>query len=130
MDTNIFDPNYVQQQQIASLQRLASEQNNFRVQRYKQQCADWIAANIINRDRNLPFTDLPPIPRKVVISDEGNWEESTFPDLLPPTLPTPVVVPSGSIKSPTPAPDRLDQVLAILKYFNQRFDTLETLVKR
>jgi hypothetical protein len=124
MDLDIFDPQYVQKQQVANLQRMAAEQNNLRVQRYKQASADWIAANLRNRDIGLPISELPTIPKKIVVSDEGEWTEVPFDDLQAPVLPAPVVVPSGSIRASLPAPDRLDQVLAALQYMNSKLDKL------
>jgi hypothetical protein len=124
METDIFDPRYVQKQQVLSLQRMAAEQNNLRVQRYQQASADWITANMRNRDMGLPIGELPTIPKKIAVSDQGDWTEAAFDDLQAPVLPTPVVVPSGSLRAAVPAVDRLDQVLAALQYMNSKLDTL------
>jgi hypothetical protein len=124
MDINIFDPQYVQKQQVANLQRMAAEQNSMRVQRYKQASSDWVANNIHNRELGLPVTDLPIIPRKIVVTDDGEWKEVAFNDLQPPVLPAPVMAQSSPLRAAIPAVDRLDQVLAALQYMNSKLDTL------
>jgi hypothetical protein len=124
MAIDIFDPQYVQKQQVLSLQRMAADQNTMRVQNYKQVAADWVAANIVNRDRGVPISALPTIPKKIVVDDAGNWFEVNFEDLSAPVLPPQVVAQSSPLRSATPAVDRLDQVLAALQYMNSKLDKL------
>jgi hypothetical protein len=126
METNIFDPEYVQKQQVASLQRMAAEQNALRVQLYRQASADWVTTNTHNRDLGLPITPLPVMPKKIVVSDAGDWSEVAFDDLYAPVLPAPVVAPSSGSLRPAGMvpPDRLDQVLAALERLNQKLDAV------
>lgn len=115
MDINIFDPDYVKNQQTASLQRMAAEQNALRVQQYKQASADWITTNIRNRDIGLPITALPTIPRKIVVTDAGEWTEAPFSELQPPALPLPVAAAGTPWKVGTTDESQHAQVLACLK---------------
>jgi len=126
VDISIFDPDYVQKQQVASLQRMAAEQNALRVQRYQQASTDWITANLRNRDLGLPLSPLPVVPKKIVVSDSGDWSEVPFDGLDAPVLPAPVLASgSGSIRATTNVPpDRLDQVIAILSVLNDKLDRL------
>jgi len=126
IDTNIFDPAYVQKQQVASLQRMAAEQNALRLQLYQQASADWITANLRNRELSLPISPVPPIPKKIVVSDSGDWTEIPFDGLQTPVLPAPVPVAPNTGLRPTSAvpPDRLDQVIAILGIFNDKLDRI------
>jgi hypothetical protein len=126
VDLNIFDPQYVQKQQVASLQRMAAEQNALRVQLYQQASADWITTNLRNRDINQPISPAPSAPKKIVVGDAGDWQEMPFDNLQPPILPAPVApLPSGSLR---PAglvpPDRTDQIIAILQVLNAKLDAL------
>ena len=130
MDLNIFDPQYVQKQQVASLQRMAAEQNALRVQLYQQASADWVTTNLRNRDLGLALSALPAAPKKILVGDDGEWREAAFDDLQPPTLPAPVtpLPASNSLRATVNVPpDRTDQILAILAVLN---DKLDTLVKR
>jgi hypothetical protein len=125
-DTNIFDPDYVKKQQLASLQRMAAEQNSLRVQLYTQASADWIAANVINRDKGLPIAALPTVPKKITVSDAGEWTEAPFADLVAPVLPPVQKLPGDghSIAASNPPADRTDQVLACLRVLNAKLDAL------
>lgn len=127
MDLGIFDPQYVQKQQVASLQRMAAEQNALRVQLYQQASADWITANLRNRDLGLPLQPVPTAPKKITVDEQGNWTEGPFDSLQPPVLPAPVTpLPSGSLR-PSPSalpPDRLDQIIAILAVLNSKLEAL------
>lgn len=111
-EINIFDPQYVQKQQAASLQRMAAEQNAARVQGYRSACDAWVATNTRNRDLGLPITPVPVIPRKIVVTDEGEWKEEAFTDLVTPVLPPPVVAQSSPLRAATLAKYRIDQLLA------------------
>lgn len=126
MGTNIFDPDYVQKQQVLSLQRMAAEQNALRIQLYTQASGDWVLANTLNRDKGLPIAKLPAMPKKIVVGDDGQWTETAFLELVPPVLP-PEVPPAttGSIRATgNVPPDRLDQVLSILRLFNDKLDAI------
>jgi hypothetical protein len=126
MDSNIFDPQYVQKQQVASLQQMAAQQNALRVQLYQQASTDWVTTNLRNRDLNLPVTPPPTMPKKIVVSDAGDWLEVPFDNLQVPVLPAPTVgLPSGSLRpSGSVPPDRTDQILAALQLLNGKLDTL------
>jgi hypothetical protein len=111
--SDIFSPDYVQKQQVASLQRMAAEQNAARVQGYKLACDNWLQANSRNRDLGLPITPVPVIPKKITVGEDGEWFEAPFTDLAAPALPTPVIPPSsGSLRAAVPPVDRTDQLLA------------------
>jgi hypothetical protein len=131
MDLNVFDPKYVQSLQVASLQRMASEQNALRVQRFQQASADWITGNIRNRDMGLAPTEKPAIPKKIVVDPEtGDWSDGAFDNLLQPELPAPVVVKSGSIANPAAAqPDRLDQALYCIGIAVDKLDQILGVLK-
>jgi hypothetical protein len=126
LDTNIFDPDYVQKQQVASLQAMAAQQNAVRVQAYTGQCANWVTVNLRNRDLGVPLAAVPVVPKKIVVSDAGEWTELPFADLQPPVLPAPVAVaPATGLRPAGPVPpDRLDQVIAILGVLNDKLDRL------
>jgi hypothetical protein len=125
MSPNPFDPNYVQRQQTVSLQAMAEQQNDIRLQAYQGQCSTWTAVNLLNRDRGLPIAPVPAMPRKIVVSDAGEWTEEMFPGLQPPVLPAPVIPPGdGHSLRASAGPDRLDQILAVLGVLNAKLDAL------
>ena len=126
MDLSIFDPQYVRKQQTASLQRMGAEQNALRVQLYQQACTDWVATNLRNRDLGLPLSPAPAPPKKIVVSEAGDWLEAAFDDLQVPVLPAPVtLLPSGSLRAAVNVPpDRTDQILSILQVLNSKIEAL------
>jgi hypothetical protein len=126
VELNIFDPQYVQKQQVASLQRMAAEQNALRVQLYQQACTDWVATNLRNRDLSLPLSPAPAAPKKILVSEAGDWLEAAFDNLQAPALPAAATpLPSGSLRATVNVPaDRTDQVLAMLQAINSKIEAL------
>lgn len=115
MELNIFDPQYVQKQQIASLQQMAANQNALRVQAFQTACA-----NYLSTQGKAP---VPVIPKKITVDEAGNWTEATFPDLVVPALPDPSPS-TGSLRPSVPVVDRTDQIIAILGVMNAKLDAL------
>jgi hypothetical protein len=126
MEVNIFDPNYVQKQQVASLQNMAAQQNALRAQLYQQASADWVTTNVRNRDLGLAIAPLPTPPKKIVVTDDGQWTETPFDTLQPPVLPPLAAqLPSGSLRPSGPIPpDRTDQLIGMLQVVNAKLDAL------
>jgi len=103
----------------------AETQNAIRLSGYTQACADWIAANVSNRDLGLTLTDLPIKPKKQVVDAVGNVTEVTWEGLTTPVLPEQGLASSSSIKATTNVPmDRLDQVIACLSVLNEKLDKI------
>jgi hypothetical protein len=68
-DINIFDPDYVQKQQLANLRRQADAQNAQREQQYKQASADWRTTNARNQELGLGITPLPTKPLRIEVTN-------------------------------------------------------------
>ena len=117
MDTNVFDPDWVNQQRIASLRKQADDQNSLHLQQYNGAAADWVTNNLRNRDLGLPITAVPTPPAKIVVDDSGNDSRIDWPGLQPPILPPPVLnTGTGGIRATAGLPpDRIDQILAMLR---------------
>lgn len=130
MDISVFDPDYVQKQQVASLRRQADTQNGLRLGLYQQASADWITSNMRNRDLGLAITPQPTPPKLIVVSDAGVWSEVEWSQLKAPELPAPVITQSTGLR-PDPSkvpPDRIDQVIQGLGFIFAEVKSLESSV--
>jgi hypothetical protein len=124
VEINIFDPDYVQKMQVASLQTQADAQNALHLQLYQQACSDWINTNSINRDRSLAITPAPAKPQKQVVSDTGVTTLVDWTELQTPVLPALVLAPSTALKATVTTPDRIDQIIAALGVLNGKLDKI------
>ena len=126
MDLSIFDLDYVQKQQVASLQRTAAEQNAIRVQLFRQASSDWVTTNVRNRELGLPLTPATVPPKKIVVTDAGEWTEAPNTELQSPVLPAdPGPAKSSPLRATVNLPaDRTDQIIQILQKLNGKLDSL------
>lgn len=111
-----FDPDYVKKNTILSLQKQADDENALRLQAFNNACIVYF--------REGAKAPVPVIPNKVYIDlNTGQRSESTWPGLVVPTLPPPVLS-TGSPVPTTTVPDRTDQIIAMLKIMNDKLDRL------
>lgn len=117
MDLGIFDPQYVQKQQVASQQQMAAQQNALRVAAFNQACSDYI--------QSYGKAPVPTVPKKIVVDPvTGSWSEASFSELSVPSLPTPAATTGTLLPFGQPV-DRIDQIIAILKVMNDKIDGLK-----
>lgn len=124
--TNVFDTNYYAQLQIWDAQDRAAKDNAKVRLDWPLISDNWVRKALGNKAAGLPKPDLPVLPLMVVVADDGVVSRVPFPDLFLPELPPVSTFPGtggfafGGVVGGPVAPDRTDQILAMLRAIAQK----------
>jgi hypothetical protein len=99
---------------------------------YKQGLANWILANVQNRDLGLPLSAPPTPPQRVVIYATGAGTQSQYSAPVDPSLPNAVLPPAGagapSVPFATGAPSQDAAVMGALGQILQELADIKAAV--
>ncbi len=119
--TNVFDPDYYRLLTIWDGQQRAAADNALVRLNWPGIVKNWIAKAQQDLAAGKTADPPPAMPLMVVVADDGTNSRVPFLDLMPAVLPVVAVTPStggfifGGAPGSAVAPDRTDQILAMLR---------------
>ena len=129
LNINPFDPNYQNLLKAQKNQAIADKWNADQTTQYMARATATKAQNVELKAAGAALLQMDPPQHKQVLDTQGNIVQST--DLVctpvsvvpdPPTETNPI---SGFPMSQTPAPDQLDQVIAMLQYMEGQIAAIQ-----
>lgn len=125
---DFFSTDYIKLLNIFQRQQYAVKFNSDNRASFLLASQNWIDSNIVNRSNNLPISIKPVMPLELVVEDDGKEYTRVFSDLKDPVLPEQNEKPSAAsgfgIPSTNLPPDRLDQVMGMLRVLNDKLDQI------
>lgn len=124
---NPFDPNYQKLLLAQKNQTIADKWNADQTTQYMAKAEATRAQNVQLAAAGSPLLAMDPPPHKEVLDANGNIIQSTDLVCSPVSVapPTTGVVSSPTLQSQTPAPNQLDQVIAMLQYMETQIAAIQ-----
>jgi hypothetical protein len=120
-----FSPAFYTLNMIYGRQQNALRDNKRTREDHLLKSENWIRANMQNRTIGQPITAKPIMPKELVVNDNGTEFYQAFADLKEPELPVENVIVNpvpGAFTSQSPATDRTDQLIAMMRVINEKLD--------